>query len=100
MNPLVTEVAMDYVIGCVHRENYSVTEALHLDLETEAPDGRTVYDGPRYRTGPAGFVIFTHERHEQGFQAWYRTEHGAAHRDPCQQRPAWMRSSLMAPGLP
>jgi hypothetical protein len=89
---------MDQVTGCVHRETYSVTKALHLDLQTATATGEAVYDGPRYRLGPSGWAIFTHERHEQGFQAWYHEENGAAHRDPCPQSPAWVRSSAMAPG--
>jgi hypothetical protein len=49
---------------------------------------------------PACFVIFTRERHEQDFQAWYQKENGGVHRDPCPYSPAWVHSSPMAPGLP
>jgi hypothetical protein len=38
---------MDQVTGCVHRETYSVTKALHLDLQTATATGEAVYDGPR-----------------------------------------------------
>jgi hypothetical protein len=74
----------DWVNGCAHREDYSIKFGVDLDLHTETPKG-PVYDGPRYRTGPGGDVIFALERHEQGFQAWYLAEHGAAHSGLCQK---------------
>jgi hypothetical protein len=76
--------------GCFHRINYSVQVGLQFDMTLGT------LEGPQFRLGPTGVVVFADEEKEQGFQNWYAMESGTAHSEPCGLRAEWQRGT----GLP
>ena len=76
--------------GCLHRTDYSVRVGLQVEMNLGT------LEGPQFRLGPTGVIVFADEEKELAFQDWYAMENGAAHPEPCELRAEWRRGT----GLP
>jgi len=77
--------------GCFHRTNYSVLVGLQADMLLGT------LEGPQFRLGPTGAIVFADEEREQHFQDWYLIQNGTPHSEPCELRAEWRRDTGLPP---